>query len=248
VLKRALAVLLVVACAGGVVAYQVSRPAQAPASATLFVPSPKFFLDLSPGFRTSIADAYYLKLVQYYGEYAAGQHGLDAAPAMIDLITSLSPHFKRPYVFGAFALTDAGRPDQAVELLKRGFRNNPRQYVYPSFIGYFTYQYGAGKDKDVRAAEWYQKAAAIPGSPAYLGRLAAVLLAKGGATEKAVTMWGQVWLGGDKYSRGKAVAGLDQLLPKDPAARLRALAPLSETMPKADYDALVGLLVPGAGQ
>ena len=64
-LKRLAAVLVVLACAGGVVAYQVSRPTRAPANPSVFVPSPKFFLDFSPSFRTSIADGYYLDMVQY---------------------------------------------------------------------------------------------------------------------------------------------------------------------------------------
>ena len=54
--RRLLAVAVVVLCAGVVVAYQATRPAQAPADARVFVPSPQFFLDFSPSFRTSLAD------------------------------------------------------------------------------------------------------------------------------------------------------------------------------------------------
>ena len=61
--KRLLAFMIVLACAGGVVAYQVSRPAAAPADPRVFVPSAAFFLDFSPSFRTSVADAYYLSMV-----------------------------------------------------------------------------------------------------------------------------------------------------------------------------------------
>ena len=64
----------------GVVAYQVTRPAKAPANPRVFVPSPQFFLDFSPSFRTSIADAYYLHMVQYYGEHVKGDGRLDSLP------------------------------------------------------------------------------------------------------------------------------------------------------------------------
>ena len=84
-----------------------------------------------------------------------------------------------------------------------------------------------------------------PGSPPYLLRLAAVLAGKGGEEEKAVTMWGQVYAAGDKYSRQKAVDGLDRILPKDKAARMKAVAPLYETMPKADFEALIAELFKG---
>ena len=81
------------ACAAGVVAYQVTRPARAPADPQVFVPSPQFFMDFSPSFRTSIADAYYLQMVQYYGEHVNGDGRLDSLPQMVDLVTALSPHF-----------------------------------------------------------------------------------------------------------------------------------------------------------
>ena len=68
-LRRIVVVLVVLACAGGVIAYQATRPARAPANPKVFVPSPRFFQDFSPSFRTSIADAYYLMMVQYYGEH-----------------------------------------------------------------------------------------------------------------------------------------------------------------------------------
>jgi hypothetical protein len=246
VVKRAVAVLVVLACAAGVVAYQATRPARAPADPHAFVPSPKFFLDFSPGFRTSIADLYYLNMVQYYGEHLkSGQ--LASLPAMAELVTTLSPHFLRPYEFGAFALIDAGRPDLSVKLLKTGFKQNPKRWGFPALLAYFAYQYGPGTkaENDLAAARWYQKAAAVPGSPPSMLRLAAVLSGKAGDLEKAVTMWGQVYAVGDKYSRQKAVAGLEKILPADKAARMKAVAPLYRTMPKAEFAALIAELFKG---
>lgn len=245
-LRRALAILVVLACAAGGVAYQVTQPAKAPASPRVFVPSPKFFLDFSPSFRTSIADLYYLDMVQYYGEHLKARQ-LESLPAMVDLVTALSPHFLRPYEFGAFALVDAGRADLSVKFLERGFQANPGKWDFPALIAYFAYQYGLGtkQQNDLAGARWYEKAAAIPGAPAYLLRLAAVLSGKAGETQKAVIMWGQVYASGDKYSRQKAVTGLERILPTDKAARMKALAPLYGTMPKAEFDALVAELFKG---
>jgi tetratricopeptide (TPR) repeat protein len=242
VLRRLLAFVIVLACAGVVIAYQVSRPAQAPADPRVFVPAPAFFLDFSPSLRTSVADAYYLAMVQYYGEHVKTDGRLDSLPQMVDLVTKLSPHFTRAYLFGAFALIDAGRPDAAYEVLKRGFAANPGDWHFPAYLGFFAYRYGAGRDKDLAAARWYEQAAAIPGSPDYLARLAATLTARGGEQEKAVVMWGQVYMGGDKYVRQKAVAGLEGILPKEKAARMEAVAPLYQTMPKAEFEALTAKL------
>ena len=244
--RRVVAVVVVLACAAGVVAYQATRPGQAAADPQVFVPSPKFFLDFSPSFRTSIADAYYLNMIQYYGEHVKSSQ-LQSMPAMVDLVTSLSPHFLRPYTFGAFALVDAGRPDLSVKLLERGYKANPTQWGFPAYLGYFAYQYGSGtkRQNNLTAAAWYRKAAAVPGAPPQLLRLAAVLAGKGGDLGKAVTMWGQVYAAGDKYSRRKAVDGLERILPNDKAARMKAIAPLYGTMPKADFEALVAELFKG---
>jgi tetratricopeptide (TPR) repeat protein len=245
VLRRVLAVALVVLCAAGVVAYQVTRPEKAPADPRVFVPSPGFFLDFSPSFRTTIADVYYLQMVQYYGEHVKSDGRLDSLPQMADLVTTLSPHFTRAYLFAAFALIDAGRVDASYELLKRGFKENPDDWHFPAYLGFFVYRYGQGETKDLVAADWYQKAAAIPGSPSYLPRLAAVLATKGGDTEKAIVMWGQAYTSGDKYARDKAVTELDKILPTEKQARMKALAPLYGTMPQDEFDALIAELFKG---
>jgi tetratricopeptide (TPR) repeat protein len=245
VLRRLLTVALVVLCAAGVVGYQASRPAKAPAGPRVFVPSPGFFLDFSPSFRTTIADAYYLLMVQYYGEHMKGDKRLDSLPQMADLVTTLSPHFTRAYLFGAFALIDAGRPELSYKLLERGFEENPGDWRFPAYLGFFAYRYGIGGDKDLVASRWYQKAAAMPGSPAYLQRLAAILAAKGGDTQKAIIMWGQAYMGGDKYAQARAVRELDKLLPTEKGARMKALAPLYGTMPQDQFNALVAELFKG---
>lgn len=241
-LRRLGALLLVAACAAAVIAYQVSRPAKAPAAPRVFVPRAGLFLDFSPSFRTSIADAYYLSLVQYYGEHIKGDGRLDSLPEMVDLVTRLSPHFTRAYLFGAFALIDAKRPDVSYEILARGAEANPDDWRFPAYLGYFAYTYGSGEDKARIAAGWYAKAAAVPGSPAYLRRLAAAMLAKGGETKKAILMLGQAYAAGDKYARLKAVQGLEAILPKAQEARMRSVAPLVGTMPQDELDQLVAEL------
>jgi hypothetical protein len=242
VLRRVLLILVVLVCAGGVVAYQFTRPPKAPAGPKAFVPSPRFFQDFSPSFRTSIADAYYLMMVQYYGAHVNGDGRLDSLPAMADLVTSLSPHFTRAYLFSAFALIDAGRPNLGYALLEKGFKENPEDWRFPAYLGFFAYRYGTDAEKDLRASRWYEQAAAIQGSPSYLPRLAAVLASKGGDEQKAILMWGQAYLAGDKYARRRAVNELDRLLPGEKQARMKAVAPLYGTMPKAAFDTLIAEL------
>ena len=72
-----------------------------------------------------------------------------------------------------------------------------------------------------------------------------MLLAKGGAQQKAILMWGQAYMAGDKYTQQRAVQQLGQILPQEKLARMKAVAPLYNTMPKAQADALVGELFKG---
>lgn len=243
--NRVVAAVVVLLCAAAVIGYQVSRPGAAPAEPRVFVPSPEFFYDFSPSFRTTVADAYYLLMVQYYGEHVNGDGRLDSLPQMVDLVTRLSPRFTRAYMFGAFALVDAGRPDLGYRLLERGYGEHPDDWYFPATLGFFAYRYGEGADKDLTASRWYEEAASIPGSPSYLPRLAAVLAARGGDLKKAVLMWGQVYLGGNKYVRDRAVSELDAVLPREKEARMKAVAPLVGTMPEDELNALVAELFEG---
>jgi hypothetical protein len=184
-------------------------------------------------------------MVQYYGEHVTGDGRLDSLPAMVRLVTKLSPRFRRGYLFGAFALIDAGKPGVSYEILKQGFEANPGDWRFPSNLGFFAYTFASNSDRARIAADWYSKAAAIPGSPAYLKRLAAALLAKGGEMQKAIIMWGQVYVDGDKYSRNKALDGLKRILPEDKRARMKALAPLIDTMSKTELDKVTAELFKG---
>lgn len=128
-----------VVCASVVVAYQATRPAQVKGDPRVFVPSADFYLDFSPSFRTSLADLYFLSMVQYYGEHVSGDGRFDSLPQMVDLVTRLSPRFTRAYFFAEFALLDAKEPGAAYEVLLRGFKENPQDWRFPAHLGFFAY-------------------------------------------------------------------------------------------------------------
>lgn len=241
-MRRLLPLAALTACVAVIVAFQLTRPPRAASRPDVFVPSPEFYLDFSPSLRTSIADAYWLYTIQYYGEHTMGDRRFDSLPALLDLVTTLSPRFSRAYLFGGYAFLDAKDPQAGYDLLKRGALANPDDWRLPANAGIFIYTFGDPATKAQDAAEWYERAAAVPGRPDYVPRLAAALLAKGGEQEKAVLMWGQVFADGDKYSREKAVAALDDLLPEGKEDRMRAVAPLRETMPQATFEELLAVL------
>ena len=250
-LKRSVSVLVALACVAGVVAYQAhagTTPAPAAGNPNVFVPSAKFYTDFSPSFRTSIADAYWLQMIQYYGEHWKTDHRFDALPAMVDLVATLSPRFKQAYFFSAFALIDANRPDLSYHYLLAGYKANPTDWHFPFYLGFFAWTYAGNKDRQhvaIVAADFYSQAAKLPGALPSVARLAAALLAKGGEKQKAIEMWAAIYGQGDKYSQQKAIAALDALLPQGKQERVTAVAALRDLMPASQYSRFVSAIFRG---
>ena len=243
--RRLLALAAVAVCVAVVIAYQADRPAAATPNPVVFVPSPGFYKNFSPSVRATLADVYWLQTIQYYGEHVKTDHRLDSLPAMVRLVTSLSPHFTEAYFFGAFSMIDVGRPATAYALLQQGYRANPRDWRFPFYLGFFAYTYASGAHKDAVAAQWYADAARLPGRPEFVPRLAAELAMKGSAKQTAIDLWTQVYCQGDKYARQKAVTALDGLLPTDKVARERAVARLEPAVPRALFAQFVADLFQG---
>ena len=137
-----------------------------------------------------------MRAVVYYG----GQRlkttptpNYDLLYSLLDLVTTLDPRFNIAYRFGAIFLAEAypsgpGRPDQAIALLQRGIDRTGR-WEYMHDIGFVYYWWLRDYPK---AAEWFERAAAVPGSPAWLKPLAATTLAVGGDRSSSRMMWQQL--------------------------------------------------------
>jgi len=218
--------LLVLACAAGVVGFQVTRHQGGIGNPKVFVPAPSVYEKLGGSFTVPVADAYWLYTIQYYGEHVNADHRLDSLPALLNLVTGLSPHFKQAYFFGAYAA-------------------NPGDWHFPFYLGFFVYTFGKGAQKDQIAAQYYAQAAKLPGHIPSVPRLAAALYQGGHDRQKAIMMWAQVYGQGDKYSREKAVAALDQLLPRDKTARMKAVAALRDLMTPAEFNAFIADIFKG---
>jgi hypothetical protein len=250
--RRVLGIAALTICLAAVVGYQLSRPVAAGGDAAVYVPAPKVFKKLPPSWRVTVADVYWLYLIQYYGEHYSGDYQFDSLPELIDLVTTLSPKWERPYIFAAYALLDVnggkGLPELSYDYLLRGYEANPRDWGFPFNLAIFAYWMGdrlpqlAGKDPNEVAGQWMEKAAALPGSPAASSRLAASLYGRGDNRGKAMSMWAQVYDTGDEYARKKAVYALGELLPAEPAAREAALGELSALMTADGYASLVRAL------
>jgi hypothetical protein len=130
----------------------------------------------------------------YFGGQRRSEHAnknFDQLYPLLDLVTSLDPHFRIAYRFGSLFLAEpfpggAGRPDQAIQLLQKGLAQEPLRWEYAQDIGFVYYWW----QRDFqRAAEWFQRAGEIPGGAEWLAPLAAVTLAEGGNRDSSRQLW-----------------------------------------------------------
>lgn len=176
------------------------------------------------GYRNLVADVYWMRAVVYYGgkrkQYeqladkgVVADINFDLLYPLLNLVTTLDPHFKVAYRFGAIFLTEAypagpGRPDQAIALLQRGIANDSARWEYMEDIGFVYYWW----IKDFpRAAEWFQRASEQPGAPSWLAPLAATTLQEGGARQSSRLLWTQLLNSDAEWLRRSAAHRLQQL-------------------------------------
>ena len=105
---------------------------------------------LALGFDNLVADVYWMRAVIYYGGQRRAERqrpqaaNFDQLFPLLDLVTSLDPHFKVAYRFGAIFLAEAypggaGRPDQAVHCCRKASSTTPERWEYFQDIGFVYY-------------------------------------------------------------------------------------------------------------
>jgi tetratricopeptide (TPR) repeat protein len=187
-----------------------------PPSGVLWVRSGPLAERLALGFDNIVADVYWIRAVVYFGgqRQATQQNQFDQLFPLLDLVTSLDPHFRIAYRFGAIFLAEpypggAGQPDLAIQLLEKGIAADPRRWEYVQDIGFIHYFW---KRDFEQAAAWFKRATDVPGAPEWLGPLAATTLAEGGSRESSRLLWTQLRDTTEfEWIRTNAVHRLEQL-------------------------------------
>ncbi len=157
-----------------------------------WLPSAATLRRWSFGFEGLLADLYWLRAVQYYGRrvFRPGAR-FEPLDALLELVTTLDPHFLAAYRFGAIFLAlpppqGAGRPDRALALLDRGIAANPGEWRLLLDKGFILLW-------DVRdyakAAEVFLHMSRHPRAPTWTRDLAAAVYARAGRREIARRIW-----------------------------------------------------------
>jgi hypothetical protein len=181
--------VLLVALAAGSVALQAERDRryarEAEDSRLLYLQSGEVAKRLALEYDALAADVYWIRAVLHYGGdrlNSPGRGRYELLAPLLDLTVSLDPLFQIAYRFGAVFLAEPppggpGRIDLAEQLLKRGMQASPDRWQYAHDLGFLYYWH----EQDHRtAAAWFERAAALPNAPNWLGPLAAGMLARGG--------------------------------------------------------------------
>lgn len=150
----------------------------------LYLPTGRHLKAISLGFGNIYADFLWMRAIGYFGAHALTDQEYPWLYHILDQVTTLDPPFRYPYYFGGIALAvNKNDPEQSIKILLKGMRNYPGDWRFPFYIG-FNYFYTLRDPQ--RAATYMNYAASLPGSPLYLPRLAASLLASSGRLEAAI--------------------------------------------------------------
>ena len=162
------------------------------------------------------ADVYWIRSIQSYGRDLKDRSRRDRfalVQPLLDLTTTLDTHFLIAYRFGAIFLSlsppeGPGRPDQAIALLQKGLAADPTEYRLAQDIAYVhlfhTRNYAA-------AAEWFERAKAMPHAPEWLGVMAALTKDQGGNRQGARRILGELRESPETYIRNASQRMLEQL-------------------------------------
>jgi hypothetical protein len=175
-----------------------------------------------------MADIYWTRVVQYYGnKHVRGQANLELLWPLLDITTTLDPNLLVAYRFGGMFLsqrapTGAGRPDLAVKLIQRGIQANPeywRLYEDLGFVYYFDL-----KDYQ-KASEAFLEGGKKPDAQVWMKVMAAKIATEGASYETSVFLWKDIYeTSKDPEIKENAQMHLKLLRVQEDCKRLGALA------------------------
>jgi tetratricopeptide (TPR) repeat protein len=156
-----------------------------------YFPSGRFLKVADLGFGSVIADAMWLRGIQYYGAHRKSDRAYPLAEHIFSTITDLDPQFVSAYRFGAIILAeDVGDAEAAIDLLRKGIRSNPEGWEIPFDLGFL---YFVERNDWARAALYFRLASHVEDSPEITKRFTAFAYKRAGKTELSRALWEQLY-------------------------------------------------------
>lgn len=193
----------------------------------LYIPSPRVLKRLSIGYNGLLADVYWTRAVQYFGDkHVHGADHYQLLGPLLEITTALDPHLTVAYEFGANFLGPrppygAGMPERAVQLLNYGIRNNPNDWKLDYNLGFIYYM---ELNDYADAANAFAQGSKIPGAHPYLKAMAAQMAEHAGEIQMARMMWTTTYdTTTDRDIRANATSHLRALRVDEDVTNLEAL-------------------------
>jgi hypothetical protein len=162
------------------------------AQGSLYIRSTTVLRRLSLGYTGLLADIYWTRAVQYFGnQHHVGSSDYRLLAPLLQVTTELDPRLLPAYQFGANFLgprppDGAGSPGEAVALMKYGILHNPDQWRLYYNLGFLYYT----ELKDyAKAADAFAQGAKLPVTNKLLEVLAARMAQHAGEFDTARMLW-----------------------------------------------------------
>ncbi len=196
----------------------------------LYISSPALLKRMSLGYDGLLADVYWTRAVQYFGDkLTRGSEHFDLLAPLLEITTTLDPQLMVAYEYGSNFLAPkipggAGQPQRAIKLVEFGIRHNPDQWRLYYDLGFIYYMELEDYDK---AAKAFAEGAKLPKTHQVMPIMAAKMAEHAGNIQTARLMWGttlQTTL--DPKVKSNAVAHLNALQVDEDVTTLEKLVSL----------------------
>jgi tetratricopeptide (TPR) repeat protein len=162
----------------------------------LVLRSGKLVKAMSLEYAPLMADIYWTRVVQYYGDKRAKHDtNFELLWPLLDVTTTLDPNLLVAYRFGSTFLSEpsprgAGRPELGIELLERGIKANPEYWRFYEDLGFIYYF----ELKDyAKASAAFAEGSKNPDAQIWMKIMAARIAAEGESLQTSIFLWNEVY-------------------------------------------------------
>jgi hypothetical protein len=194
----------------------------------LVLRSGKLVKAMSLEYAPLMADIYWTRVVQYYGDKRAKHEAnFELLWPLLDVTTTLDPNLLVAYRFGSTFLSEpsprgAGRPELGIELLERGIKANPEYWRFYEDLGFIYYF----ELKDyAKASAAFAEGSKNPDAQIWMKVMAARIAAEGESLQTSIFLWNEVYqTTKDPQVKENALMHLQLLAVEQDCKQLDALA------------------------
>ena len=194
----------------------------------LVMRSGKLVKAMSLEYAPLMADVYWTRVVQYYGDKRARHDpNFELLWPLLDVTTTLDPNLLVAYRFGSTFLSEpsprgAGHPELGIALLERGIEANPDYWRFYEDLGFIYYF----ELKDyTRASAAFAEGSRRPDSQIWMKVMAAKIASEGESLQTSIFLWNEVYqTTKDPQVKENALTHLQLLRVEQDCKQLDALA------------------------